>query len=330
MSLGGLNDDTNYRPYSTGTFANSDAVTMDGVRSDSAVVVGVPYDRTKISRPGASDGPRAIREATAMFAFAVEAMANGLVTSLDTGEVMRYAPRLVDFGDLAVQDLDVSELRRTVSGAVAGLVTRGALPVVLGGDHYVTFPSVQGVVESLGGTTRIGYLHFDMHLDMAGEIPYWGVDSCGAVIRRIVEGRLVDGSRITVIGAESFQHQNEVAFAKDHGISICTVKGVRDQGMTAVVCDAAERGLAGAEKLYVSIDIDCLNRTFAPGTGNIVGVGGLFPEELLAAMDALRDYPVAAIDMAEVAPRWDPSGRTPAIAASVLIQFLHEYLFVSG
>jgi arginase family enzyme len=95
-----------------------------------------------------------------------------------------------------------------------------------------------------------------------------------------------------------------------------------------VVREAAERGLSGAERLYVSIDIDCLNRTYAPGTGNNVGIGGLLPDELMEAVNALRSYPVAAIDMAEVSPRWDPSGRTPSIAASALIEFLDPWLFV--
>lgn len=322
-----LREDESYRPYAADTFASCRAKTVEEVTRDEAVVVGVPYERTKISRPGAADGPHAIREATAMFSFAVRSMAGGVVTNLDTGRVVRYTPRMSDVGDLDVRGRDVDALCRTVHSAVQDLTAKGALPVVLGGDHYITFPSVGGVRDALADRGSVGYLHFDMHLDMAGDIPYWGRDSCGAVIRRLVEERIVSGNRITVIGAESFQHQNEVQFAKDHGIAIRSVLDVRRDGMSAVVRRAADRLLTVTSHLYVSIDIDCLNRTYAPGTGNNVGVGGLLPEELIEAVAALRGYPVAAIDMAEVSPRWDPSGRTPSIAASVLIEFLDPWLF---
>jgi agmatinase len=328
MTATSLNRDEDYRPYSAETFASCRFTAMADVRSNDAVVVGVPYERTKISRPGAAEGPRAIREATATFGFVVTSMAGGMVTDLDSGRVKRYEPRMADVGDLQVRDMGVEELGQTVRGAVGALVRKGALPVILGGDHYITFPSVTGVSEALGSGTRLGYLHFDMHLDMAGEIPYWGKDSCGAVIHRLIDEDVVGGERITVIGAESFQHQNEVDFAKRHGISIRTVRDVRRDGAATVVREAAERGLSGAERLYVSIDIDCLNRTYAPGTGNNVGIGGLLPDELMEAVNALRSYPVAAIDMAEVSPRWDPSGRTPSIAASALIEFLDPWLFV--
>ncbi len=319
--------DESYRPYSGETFASCKPTTIADAQGDHAVVVGVPYERTKISRPGAAEGPQAIREATAMFGFAVTSMAGGVIANLDSGTVSRYAPRLSDVGDLDVRNMGVKELGVTVREAVATLVTKGALPVVLGGDHYITFPSVQGVADALGPNTKLGYLHFDMHLDMAGEIPHWGRDSCGAVIHRLIDDHVVSGERVTVIGAEAFQHQNEVDFARRHGIAIRTVKDVRREGAAAVVQEAAERGLSGAERLYISIDIDCLNRTYAPGTGNNVGIGGLFPEELMEAVGALRGYPVSAIDMAEVSPRWDPSGRTASIAASVLIEFLDTWLY---
>ncbi len=300
---------------------------MADITPGEAVVLGVPYDRTKISRPGAAEGPRSIREATAMFQFAVTEMARGEIADLDSGRVLRHRPRLRDLGDLDVNGADVPEMFDTVRAAVVGVVRAGGLPVVLGGDHYMTYPSATGVAEALDVKGRLAYLHFDMHLDMAGEIPYWGTESCGAPIRRLVETSVLEGSRAAVIGAESFQHQNEVAFAEKHGIQILTVRDVRSRGAAPAVAEVAEKVMEGAESMYVTIDIDCLNRTFAPGTGNAVGVGGLLPEDLIESVQVLRGFPVVAIDMAEVAPRWDPSGRTAGIAASVLIEFLEPYLY---
>jgi agmatinase len=325
-----LNEDASYRPYGATTFASCPIGTIETIRAGEAVVLGVPYERTKISRPGASEGPKAIREATAMFGFAVESMAGGVIADLDSGVTSRYRPRLRDLGNLDVEDLAVEDMHAAVRGAVGRIASRGALPVILGGDHYVTFPSISGVVDAREHEGNVGYLHFDMHLDMAGEIPYWGIHSCGAVVRRVVDAGIVDPKRITVIGAESFQHQNEVDFAREHGITINTVKDVRARGAGAVVKEAAERALSGADALYVSVDIDCLMRTYAPGTGNVVGISGLFPDELMEGIISLRSFPVVAFDMTEVAPRWDPTGRTPAIASTMLLEFLRDHLFVGG
>src|ERR1039457_1928582 len=80
-----LNEDASYRPYGATTFASCPIGTIETIRTGEAVVLGVPYERTKISRPGASEGPKAIREATAMFGFAVESMAGGVIADLDSG-----------------------------------------------------------------------------------------------------------------------------------------------------------------------------------------------------------------------------------------------------
>jgi agmatinase len=315
------------RPYEARTFAGATSGTFGDIVPGEAVILGVPYDRTKISRAGAAEGPAAIRESTAMFQFAVTQMAGGAIADLESNRALRYRPRLRDLGDLDVSGAEVGVMFEMVRSSVHQIVRAGGLPVVLGGDHYLTFPSATAVAEALDAKQRMAYLHFDMHLDMAGDIPYWGSESCGAPIRRLVDTGVLDGRHAAVIGAGSFQHQNEVAFAAEHGIRIYTSQEVRTRGAATVVGEALEAVMGDARVLYVTIDIDCLNRTFAPGTGNNVGIGGLLPEDLLESLQMLRAFPVAAIDMAEVAPRWDPTGRTPAIAANLLIEFLEPYLY---
>jgi len=112
-----------------------------------------------------------------------------------------------------------------------------------------------------------------------------------------------------------------------NGIHVSTARDIDEQGMEHVCRRAVDKGMERADTLYASIDIDILNRTFDPGTGQAVGISGILPVQLMEATRVLREYPVGAIDMVEVAPCWDPTGRTASMAASFLIEFLHNRLF---
>lgn len=77
--------------------------------------------------------------------------------------------------------------------------------------------------------------------------------------------------------------------------------------------------------MYVTVDIDVVDPTLAPGTGAI-NFGGITPMELLEAVEVLKQAPVGAIDLVEVAPQWDPSGVTERLAAVALINFIGRRL----
>lgn len=307
------------------TFLGAPRATTAELDSESIAILGAPTDATKISRRGAAAGPAAIREATSMFHFAVTKMADGHVVEIDERRAFCWTDaKLADLGDVAVYD-DPSQTMASISEATAGVKATGALSVLLGGDHFVTYPAVSGVASAL--SQPIGYLHVDMHLDLADTVPGFGQLACGTPVRRLIDDGVLKPEHVAIVGVEGFQHRVERDYAVDKGIEVVSARDLRRDGVGSTLDRLLRGPLATDGGIYVSIDIDVLSRIVAPGTGNAVGTSGLMPEELTEIAQRIARWPLVGLDMVEVAPRWDPSGRTAAIAAAIVIETLHPRLF---
>lgn len=206
-----------------------------------------------------------------------------------------YSPRSGrDLSDLRIVDAgDVDDVVGVLDGAWPG--GRHPLVAFLGGDHSVTPPVVRAVSERCEGLALVG---FDAHLDLREDYP--GDHAC--TYRRIAEAGVpchVFGPRS---GARSEWEDARRVLARFS--SSLDVTGARDE-------------LAG-RPVYVTVDIDVLDPSVAPGTGNPEPGGPGF-EELLAALESLEGLDVVAFDVVEVSPPLDPSGVTQA-AAAVLVR----------
>jgi agmatinase len=244
-------------------------------------------------------------------------------------ETSSTSTRLVDAGDIAVGE-NVEGNIQAIRETLAAIASRGALPLALGGDHFVTYPAVGGVVagrEAASLGRDLAYVHVDMHLDLADDVPGFGRYASGTPVRRLVEDGVLDPSRILIWGVESFQHTNEWQFAGENGITVVSAAEIEERGAAASAREPLERVLKGADGLYLSVDIDVIARVYAPGTGNAAGVAGLKPGDVLELLRVVREHPLAGVDLVEVAPRWDPTGVTAGIAASLLIELLWPRLF---
>ncbi len=253
--------------------------------SPAATLLGVPYDRTASFRRGARFGPAAIRWASQ----SIESYSPTLDRDLE-------GLALYDAGDLAVEHLPpevmVEEVSRTVAGA-------GGLPIILGGEHTATV----GAVRALAARhPDLHVLVLDAHLDLRGE--YDGTRwSHACTVRRLMD--IVGGQRIAVLGVRS---------------------GTREEFVAARGLLAAERRLAITRELwspleagpvYLSVDIDVIDPAFAPGTSN-PEPGGPSTGDFFAVLRVLAPLQVAGLDIVEVAPSYDPSGRTAVLAAMIV------------
>jgi agmatinase len=302
------------------------------VTEATVAVLGVPYEATKVSRPGCRYGPQAIREATFMFAFLLHALDGAALIDPWSKQVTRPTARyeLVDVGDLGLHPADVVRTTEIVSDSVEVVSKRGAFPVILGGDHYISYPSFRGFVRGQQQRSRdikIGYVQVDAHLDLADEIPFWGKYSSGTQVRRMIEIPGVDPRRMVMIGIGGVQPKAEWDFAQQCGIEIVVRNALQEGTLRQVLNDAIHPVLSACDRIYVSLDIDVNDRTYAPGTGNAVAVGGLRPHEFIEILEILRKFPIGAVDLVEVAPPLDPTGRTAALAASALLTILSDRLF---
>lgn len=271
-------------------------------------VMGAPYDFGTQWRPGARFGPRAVREASTLFSF-------GHAGAYDHEDDQVYLGQdvgIVDIGDADIVHTDTAKSHANIETGVRAMLTAGALPVVIGGDHSVNIPCI----NAFEGQGDIHILQIDAHLDFVDE--RHGVRfGHGNPMRRAAEKSYVSG--LTQVGIRNVSSTAKEGYeqAREMGSDILSVRQARQIGAKAV----AERIPTGA-RVYVTIDIDAFCPSIAPGTGTPSHGGFLYYEVLEILQQVAKNHEVVGIDLVEVAPDYDPTGSTAILAAQVLLNFL--------
>jgi agmatinase len=279
------------------TFAQTPLLTetedLDRWQPDVAIV-GAPWDDSTTNRPGARFGPRALR-----------ALAYGPGTyHLDLGIEIFDNIEVVDYGDARCPHGMQEAAHANIRHRVAEVADRGIFPIILGGDHSITWPAATAVAHARGWG-RIGIVHFDAHADTA-DIVDGNLASHGTPMRRLIESGAVPGRNFVQIGLRGYWPPADVfEWMQSQGMRWHLMQEVWERGLPAVMEDAVNEALEDADGVYLSLDIDVLDPGFAPGTGT-PEPGGLNPADLLRAVRRLAlDTPLVAMDVVEVAPAYD-------------------------
>ncbi len=313
------------------TFWRAPFIQPEQVPPGHVAVMGVPHDMTLSTRQGTRHAPRAIRQQSCHFIGQIRSGPTPEAVDLDTGKRLRVpeSVRLVDCGDMVVYPNDLERTAASIRKTERLLVSREAFPVVLGGDHYATFPLVSGFSEGLleRGLRSIGYLHIDGHLDAMDDNKLWGKHWHGSPARRIAELPSVSLRNMVWLGPNGFTFGDEWDFVRGRGLTLLTASQARQLGMRHATRKAIDVAADGVDAVYLSLDIDVVDFSLSPGTGS-TNFGGITPTELLDAMDVLSTVEaIKGMDVMEVAPSLDPSGITTRLAASAIFTFLAPRLF---
>ncbi len=270
------------------------------------------YDQGTFGRPGARFGPEAIRDVPRAHVYSdpmgAQREAEGFF-DIDAGGELLKGVTMADCGNVTVVPSDVTINFDKLSQAVEKVAARGALPVIVGGDHAITFPAVRG----LSRFAPLNIVHFDAHMDYNHDVQ--GVfRTHGNPIRRCRELPFVD--QITSVGIRRARRKQYEESQADGNLVITTAR-FRQLGPRQVV-DLIPRG----DNLYITFDIDVLDPSQAPGTGT-PAVGGLGYQELRECLELLVSrHNLVAFDLVEVAPAYDPSEITALVAAQLIIDVL--------
>jgi len=301
---------------------------LEDLQPGALAIVGIPYDYTCGSRPGARWGPGAIRQSSLYFDHFLISESDQNFIDISTGKelCLKGDKRVVDLGDVDLFPMDVERTMETISGFIQQVVNRGAMPIVLGGDHFITYPTFCGYGKGVSVTQglrreKTGYIHVDSHLDMYDEHPSWGRLYHASPVRRIVESGLLEPSNMILIGVHGLVGKEIYEFVRKNRMKIITLDELSGKGFGPTVKRAMEELALTVESFYLSVDIDVVSAAFAPGTGG-VSLKGFNPDQLLEIIAVLQDYPIGALDVVEVAPNYDPSERTQRLAAEVIFQFI--------
>lgn len=262
-------------------------------------VMGIPYEGAASARKGARLGPPRIRFWTRhTTAFAEDR------TRLD-------GLRICDLGDTQVSDQ--ARDFEMISLRVASLPN---IPIVLGGDHSVSIPVLQGQ-RSRFRDKRLGLLWLDAHPDLCDE--YTGSRlSHACVLRRGLESG-IQPQDVCMVGLRSWEEQ-EVDLIEEGRLNIYTAADVAERGMKKIAQDVRNL-LSRCDAIHISLDIDCLDPAFAPGTG-IPDAGGLTSREVITLLGALQGLPLVGLDVVEVSPPLDPSESTVFAAVKFIMEFV--------
>ncbi|MFT9077383.1 agmatinase [Ethanoligenens sp.] len=253
------------------------------------VLFGAPFDGTVTFRPGSRFGPAQMRPDS----YGLESYSPYQDANLEDAAIH-------DAGDL---DLPFGRVERALGdiGAFAGKIVRaGKRPLMLGGEHLVTLPALQAVHARHGD---LCVLHFDAHTDL--RVDYLGEPLSHATVLRRIWDELGDG-RIFQFGIRSGLRE-EFEWAKAH----TTLHPFDLDGL-----DAAIEAIGG-RPVYVTIDLDVLDPSVFSGTGT-PEPGGVSFKELLNALCKLHRLHIAGADVVELAPHYDASGVSTAVACKVV------------
>ncbi len=309
------------------SFARAPRGAFDDIQRGTVAVVGIPYDGASTSRQGVRQGPRSIREASADFIYDLQASQSGALIDVISGRVLNTpsANALVDLGDLQSSPLDSQGVIAACTDAFSRISKSGGFPVALGGDRFITFPLVGGLVEGLG--QNVGLIRISGLLSLTNPDSSHGPDWTGASLHRILDAGNVQARNTVCIGVQGYIPYREWDHARDQGVTVITADSLKEQGPETAAQRALDLAGDGCNAIYVSLDIGVVDSGYASGTADIV-VGGVVPRDLLALMRALSaSSEIAALDVVEVAPGLDVRGRSERLAAQCIIELIAPRAF---
>ena len=262
------------------------------------------------NRPGTRFGPREIRSYSSYFG----GWGGGAVRGywdIDKQKRMMEGVRVVDCGDVDVAYYDLERNFGRITDTVGEVLDRDALPVLLGGDHSITFP----IVQAFERFAPLDIVHIDAHMDWIDHVDGIRYGN-GSNMRRCMELPFV--REMTHIGIrDARSREGDDADAVAAGARVFTRRDVRNQGVAAIV-----EQLPSMSNLYVTIDIDSLDPSIAPGTGS-PAVDGLLYHELREILEGVATKGrVVGFDLTEVNPYLDLHGMTCQVAVTVILEFL--------
>jgi agmatinase len=265
-------------------------------------VMGVPFDTATTNRPGARLGPRGIRNASTIMAWE-----KPYGMAFDPFDKLAVA----DIGDCMFDHGKPEAVPDAIESYAAEIIGQGPAMLALGGDHFISYPLLKAHAKKHGAPLSL--LHFDAHSDT------WAdkddrIDH-GTMFHWAAKYGLVDPSASVQVGLRT---ENPDTM----GFNIIDAPRVHDIGVDSVIGEIRKR--LGQRPVYVTFDIDCLDPSYAPGTGTPV-CGGLTSHQAMSILRGLAGINVVGMDVVEVAPAYDVSEITSLVAAHIAMEMLYLY-----
>jgi agmatinase len=276
--------------------------------------LGVPSDEGSPWYPGARMAPRVVREMSVRYAEYGAVQSAAGIYDIDTDrhylQYERRNQRIVDCGDVDILYTNPEGTFRNISDATSHILQAGAIPVVFGGDHAISYGVVRAFEEP------ISIVHFDAHLDYRPFVH--GVEYAnGSPMLKI--GKLPHVDRMVQVGTRSIRTSKAaLQESLDRGNAVVTVNRLRRDGLQSILRELPQGG-----KVYVSIDIDVLDLPLVPGCASAEPEGFGF-EEMRQMLFAIAQHSdVVGMDVVEINPMLDVrANNTSLLGAQLAIELV--------
>ena len=278
-------------------------------RGAKAAFLGVPFDQATVYRSGSSHGPRGVRKASEQY-----------LPYLGEYDIDLFEEfHLVDCGDVPIVPANAARSRAVIADYVGRILDAGAFPILVGGDHSIPIPAMDAVSTRVKG--KVGYLHFDAHLDCQPDVAGEKFTNWSGV-SRAVERDNVDAKNVAVVGIRgALNPPEQFRFVRDHGITMYTMREITRRGIAAVVSDALDRVTDGTAAFYITWDTDVIDASAMPGTDG-PEPGGLTSAEALRAVELVGARRPIAMDIVEITPAYDPAGISTRLGCYLILNVL--------
>ena len=273
-----------------------------------ATALGVPFDGGTTYRSGTRFGPQGIRRISALYT----------PYNFEMGVDLREQMTLCDAGDVFTIPANLEKTFDQVSNAVGYIASTGSLPVIMGGDHSIGFPTLRGIASLT--TKKIGIIHFDRHADISEKDLDERMHATPYYYATLLEN--VPATNLVQIGIGGWQvPRGAIKNARERQTNILTIGDVEKLGVDKVAEMALEAAWKDTDAVYLSYDIDSIDCGFVPGTG-WPEPGGLLPREALSLVGKVAAEGLCGIEVVEVSPPYDVADITSLMGLRILVDAL--------
>jgi agmatinase len=306
------------------TFMRSPAGDLHDLKDGMVAVAGVNYDISSTARIGARFAPYSIREASIASSAHLE---GDEFVDLNTMQVIHYiGGKIIDLGDLQVSPVNWEKTESNLKRQMYEICRRRATPVIIGGDHLITYPLVLGFQDAIReqGGRRVGYIQFSSQIDLGDEDPLWGTTWRGCTAKRILDSGYVAPHNMVWVGAHGYTPQTQIDLAHELNLSVFTLADVRREGAATIAEKAIELAGRDCDAIYVSVDLNSVNGAYAPGV-DAPSFRGMTGVELLKAVKVISRSKAGALDVVGCNPivEYGTRGKTAEqLGVSLILQYI--------
>ncbi len=271
-------------------------------------IVGIPFDSGTSYRPGARFGPQAIRQAS-------RHLRTQYHPSYDTEPFAEQ--QVADAGDIACNPYNIEEAVVEIQKAATELLGGVGSIISLGGDHTIALPLLRAVNHHNG---PVALVHFDAHLD-TWDTYYGAPFTHGTPFRRAAEEKLFLEHASMHVGIRGpLYSRDDLKNDEDLGFKVVHCDEFQQEGVEHVIKRIRDR--VGDNPMYLSIDIDVLDPSHAPGTGT-PEIAGMSTRELVGVLRGLSGLNIVSADVVEVSPAYDHAELTSLAAATTVFEIIN-------